>query len=109
MKLTPYDRRASEYDPEYLLTMARAYTMLHMVRQALNDARGKSGGKRRKAYAKAWKLAQIAARGQALTIARAPCNDYDILAYHVLISDAAKLLAERPGKPLPIHDDDILF
>ncbi len=35
MKLTPYDRRASEYDPEYLLTMARAYTMLHKVRQAL--------------------------------------------------------------------------
>jgi len=110
MELTKYDRRASVYESDYLQTMARGYIMVHKVRQALDAVRGKTGHKRSKAIWKAWRRAQIAARGHALTIAREPGNDHDLSDYCLLIDAAAKKITERDDrKPLPDYDEHIPF
>lgn len=109
MKLSIYDRRAGENDPEYLLTMARAYVMLDAVREALDHARGLKGHKRDKAIRKMWKLAKIAARGHALTVIESPRYLGSYIDHHAVISAAHVIEIGKDQKPLPNWYDDVPF
>ena len=109
MKLSIYDRRAGENDPEYLLTMARAYVMLHAVREALDHARPLKGHKRDKAIRKMWKLAKIAARGHALTIIDSPRYMGSFIDRHAVISAAHVIEIGKDQEPLPHREGDVPF